>query len=98
MRAPFNTESGFDKLYVNGRASHGNTETIKQALTGLVPTQPIIWSSDGWAVANGPCTEHGSCMLSHKFPADDGNRERCEINVSNGWLGNFQVVVSRYHR
>ncbi|CAE7377068.1 Dmbt1 [Symbiodinium natans] len=74
----FSTENGYDKLWVNGIAYDGTSTSDGPA--GIVPTQDIVWDSDGsttksgwkiclaedpgWSVASGTCVLGGDGCIS----------------------------------
>ena len=88
--AGFNTESGYDKLIVNGVAYDGTNGPIGESLSTA-----FTWSSDssttaaGWEVCaasigayftvKGPCTVDGACVRSPNYPWNYGNSEDCTI-------------------
>ena len=69
----FKTESGLDKLIINGVEYHGTSVTGPQAVT---PTATIIWTADVSATKSGwklcPDNTGGKCAEASEFAVDAG--------------------------
>jgi hypothetical protein len=92
----FNTESGHDKLTVNGVHY-----TSTAGPHGVTPTGTILWTTDhsvvksGWKLcrgtsldsqhwnASGGCEVLGQCVQSPNYPAEYTNSDSCSITQKN---------------
>lgn len=88
----FDTENGWDKLWVNGVAYSGSSFTYT-----IFVTETIVWSSDvsqsnlGWEICaaaaswyssvTGDCTISDDCVRSGNYPGMYSNNEYCEITI-----------------
>jgi len=105
----FNTEYGYDKMYINGRPFSGRRNPSK-----IVPRYAISWESDedttdkGWKLCpgqhprgpamftvDGPCqVDAAGCAMSPNYPDRYSPNQDCTIQVFNP--ENKSVVVEQF--